>query len=1176
MPRRTSLTDLSSEFAVLANPDNEAATTADMARRITDLFRIPDRYLRSVHLERDFEDAASLKHYIVTRPIEAIFYRISEGLRPKSGRRAWRITGDYGTGKSSFALVLAHLLSDTKMPLLASIRRAIARENDSNVLATSSFHLMPILVTGSREPLVIAIARGISQAIERLSKETQQNQILEGLYSQAIAVEMSGDSSQLLDLLKGFHNYVVQSNRSGVVLILDELGKFLEYASLHPEKEDLYILQQLAEMAARSGDYPLIIMGLLHQGFHAYAERLPSASRLEWEKVAGRYEEITFDQPLAHVAALVAGALNIDIEEIPEDVASSTPYIVDAIKAIGWHGTSTNGTSLLALYPLHPTVLPVLVRFFARFGQHERSLFSFLLSSEPFGLQAFAEREATAQSWYRLPELYDYVRTVFGHQLAEASFRSSWVRIVETIDLASSSGIDSVELQILKSVALLNLLDAEHLLATDAVLAAAIADGDRNGKVSNAIASLRRLGLLFLRGSAGGYCLWPNTSINLESAFQTAQRTLGPIDQVSAQLRPYLGTRSILARRHYIETGTLRYFEVRYAELSTLEEIATEPTSADGIVVVTLCDSFEERSTVAKFLAESEDVLGQNVVVAVPPPLQDLEPELQDARCWQWVVNNTPELSQDSFAAAEVARQVANSQRILLKKLSTQFGFQGRNSDVDWWYRGNQIEFPRRGGLSHVLSTICDKVYNLAPLIHNELLNRHRLSSAAAGARMRLIERMFSVADQPALGFPKRKAPPEKSMYLSVLKAGNLHRKEKEQFILGVPPEDSDPLRLRPALLQIIVALEQKDNNRVSVPQILDELQAPPYGVRAGVAPFLLAFVAVTHAHQIAVYEHGTFLPQFDAPDFLRLIKQPAAFEFQMCHIEGIRAEVFTHLTNVLGVERSSDRNPELLDVVRPLMEFAAQLPEYTRKNSNLKKETSNVRDALLNAREPATLIFKTLPIACGFPAFSTGAQANAELAQQFVTKLRESLNDLRGTYPQLLERIRARVVNSLASGSRPDRTDIVERSSRVVLAASEPRLQAFARSLADIVLSDDAWAERVGSFVISKPPARWLTVDESRAMNEIDMLAATYCRVEATVFTDLHEESDVTAVRLVLTQSDGIEEAFVVRTRAEDEQELQDLTKKVEDALIDNEELRLAALARVLQKYLLDDRRLK
>jgi hypothetical protein len=359
-------------------------------------------------------------------------------------------------------------------------------------------------------------------------------------------------------------------------LVLDELGKFLEYAALHPDQEDVYVLQRLAEVAGRSGDCPLVVLGLLHQGFHAYAERLPSTTRLEWEKVAGRYDEITFDQPLAHIAALVAGALNVDRTLIPEHIATTTEGVRTAVLETGWYGSARSALAPLELYPLHPTVLPVLVRFFARFGQHERSLFSFLLSSEPFGLQSFAERPTTGDSWYRLADFYDYIRSVFGYRLAGASYRSHWLRITETLDRVTD--VDALALRVLKTVAVLNVLDAEYLLATDAMLTAAIADSDAEGLVGRTVACLKRLGLLFHRGTAGGYCLWPSTSVSLESAFALAQRTLGPVDRVAAQLRPYLDARAQLARRHYIETGTLRHFEVRYAEVAALLDAVTRPT----------------------------------------------------------------------------------------------------------------------------------------------------------------------------------------------------------------------------------------------------------------------------------------------------------------------------------------------------------------------------------------------------------------------------------------------------------------------------------------------------------------------------------------------------------------------------------------------------------------------
>ena len=82
-------------------------------------------------------------------------------------------------------------------------------------------------------------------------------------------------------------------------------------------RQDIYLLQQLAEAASRSGDTPLFVLGLLHQGVSAYTDHLDGASKGEWEKVAGRFEEIPFNQPLEQVVALLSSALGVRSEDVP-------------------------------------------------------------------------------------------------------------------------------------------------------------------------------------------------------------------------------------------------------------------------------------------------------------------------------------------------------------------------------------------------------------------------------------------------------------------------------------------------------------------------------------------------------------------------------------------------------------------------------------------------------------------------------------------------------------------------------------------------------------------------------------------------------------------------------------------------------------------------------------------
>ena len=127
------------------------------------------------------------------------------------------------------------------------------------------------------------------------------------------------------EIVEGFIEFSqfakAKSKGSGILLILDELGKFLEFAAMYPDRQDIYLLQQLAEACSRSGNTPLFVLGILHQGFSAYADRLDGTSKQEWEKVAGRFEEILFNQPLEQVVHLLSSALGVQAKDVPR----STP-----------------------------------------------------------------------------------------------------------------------------------------------------------------------------------------------------------------------------------------------------------------------------------------------------------------------------------------------------------------------------------------------------------------------------------------------------------------------------------------------------------------------------------------------------------------------------------------------------------------------------------------------------------------------------------------------------------------------------------------------------------------------------------------------------------------------------------------------------------------------------------
>jgi hypothetical protein len=406
-------------------------------------------------------------------------------------------------------------------------------------------------------------------------------------------------------------------------------------------------------------------------------------------------------------------------------------------------------------------------------------------------------------------------------------------------------------------------------------------------------------------------------------------------------------------------------------------------------------------------------------------------------------------------------------------------------------------------------------------------------------------------------------------MYLSVIERGRVQQNVDGVLSVALPPPDQDRLNLRPALLEIDGMLDAALGGKVRVRAILERLSDPPYGVRAGVAPLLLAIILKMRSHELAVYENGTFRATFGGTDFTRLVKGPDTFEVQLCRLEGVRADVFARLAAAFAASVDR-RDPQMLDVVQALCVFAAQLPEYTRKAGVLRPVTVRVRDVLLSATEPSTMLFVELPAACGLAPFTTFEDSDNERATVFVEAVQLALHDLRTDYSRLLYRIQETVAASIGQCDDGfDRVALAQRAARVQSAASHIRLKAFAARLRDPQPSDDLWSAAVASFVIAKPPAKWNAADELRCLEEVTELSQLFHRVEAAAFAKGDQAPTAKSAMLVkLTRSSGDDRGLVVQNTTLNDKNLMRL-KAVRAELGDNSTERLQILSNLIWEEL-------
>lgn len=1140
---------------------------------ISDLHSIQTRFLRSANLERDFADPSALVGYIVTNHINSSLKRLAAGLDPKSGQRAWRITGDYGSGKSSFALLLAHLLSGREKELPTKIRTNI----DFTELRKVERRFVPVLINGSREPLAVAVLRTVERAVRESYDKRNSSEVL-GRIGKTLSKDVAAiDDREAVSIILDANRELIAKKRGrGLFIIIDELGKFLEFAALHPERQDIFFLQQLAEASSRSGKEPIFVVGLLHQGFNAYADRLSQASQKEWEKVAGRFEEILFDQPLDQVVHLIAAALNAKRDLLPGGINKCAKTVMRQVVEWGWLGNSVSATVLTQsaadIYPLHPTVIPVLVRLFSRFGQNERSLFSFLSSSEPHGLQSFCSQKPATNTFFRLSDLYDYAASSFGHRLSVQSYRNHWNHIDSLI--RSFPARDEVERSVLKAAGILNLVNSPELTPTEEALVLAVSGDADAAVVRAAINRLHKQShILYQRGRSGGYCLWSHASVDLEGAYEEAGKAVAHNMRVSMRIKDYLDSRPIVARRHYIQTGNLRHFDISYCGADDLkDEIGRPLEKADGRIIVTLCENAEE--CIAGEAAAKGHRGNPELLVGMTEPLSNLEKLLHEVERWEWVQKNTPELQEDRYANEEVLRQLEASRQTLEKQIQYYTGLrqssQTAASSLRWFNDGKRVKIGTNKEITTYLSSLCDDLYGSAPKIQNELVNRRSISTAAASARMRLIERMFAAADKPYLGMDSTKKPPEMSIYLSILRQAKLHIEKKSCWALNEPKtgHDTDPLNIAPGIRCVLEMLESSPDVRVNVSRFFAALRTRPYGIRDGVIPILLALVIVNHQHEIALYENGTFLSRVGSDELQRLIKNPGAFDLQYCRVQGIRLTLFEQLLNALNVRKNG--SAEVLDIVRPLCTYVSELPPYSLQTKRLAKGTLAVREHILSAREPVKLLFTDLPSVLGYgPFVSDGTKEKRSDAQQFSLALKTCIDELRMAHSELNERIRQKLLDAFDlcnahCSFQEFRSLVSERAEKLIVCVKEPDLKAFCFRLKDDQLSEPDWIESVAAGVANTPPTRWRDEDEQTFEEGLTRLARRFAKLESLNYQGggKHVED---SLRVAVTRNDGTEQDEVICLSKSEDAKVGVLENTIRHMLPDDKKISAAAMSRII-----------
>ena len=201
-------------------------------------------------------DQSKNLEYVVTPNATNIFERIFSN--ENSSNKSFTIIGNYGTGKSTFLWALEKNLLKEKLFFSSKLNEKYL-----------SYEFIKIV--GDATSLTFALQKALG-----LANNTTSREILEELEKRRIKAD---------------------KKKNGLVILIDEFGKYLEYINKNKESNDLYLLQLISEWV-NDADKNTFFVITLHQNFVSYSSSLDIVDKQEWEKIKGRFIELLFNEPV--------------------------------------------------------------------------------------------------------------------------------------------------------------------------------------------------------------------------------------------------------------------------------------------------------------------------------------------------------------------------------------------------------------------------------------------------------------------------------------------------------------------------------------------------------------------------------------------------------------------------------------------------------------------------------------------------------------------------------------------------------------------------------------------------------------------------------------------------------------------------------------------------------------
>ena len=1008
--------------------------------KLDTFIKVKQRFLKSINLNFDLKEEQFLDSFVLQGSSLSCLHVMGTYLT-ETRQRAFTWTGPYGSGKSSLALFFSGLAGKNTDCETKYLEESVHAQLDPN--------LLDFFRTRESWDVVTVVGRNGNLTEDLISAANYSK-----LPLRAFLTKFAGDLSD---------------QKKGAIIFIDELGKYLENGNA----DNCYALQEIAEFINKT-DSSIVLIGILHQAFQAYADPNSLKQQEEWMKVQGRFADIPLIVSIDESLTLIGNSF-----EKSGKPPKSREFLALATRVVQNLNRTAKDRKLLAkqlveCWPLHPVSALLLGPISKkRFFQNTRSIFSFLCSKEINGFDEFIRITSLDSGKLFSPwMLFDYLKSNYEQAiLAAPAEGKKWLVSEDGIERVEKNGSE-LELKIIKTIAILELFRAgSGLDATQELVSSSLNDYGQE-EIEEALRRLQHTKIIIYKKYRNAYNLYEGTDVNIDEKLKKLQQKNDELPLSS--LTSEIAFQPVVAHEHYDKTGALRWFRRLLTTKESLLDTITKAAAdhRNGTFIACLINSSEEE--LKRLTDEAKEILVRlnNPLVAITfCNVKDRFKEQLKDYFNSLELSKDSEISDDRIARRELEEKLSLLQKDIFEEIQNIF------SDKAWiTLEDSELDSIYEQDLSRLASEICSRVYCSAPLFCNELINREKPSSQIKRAQKQLMHAMVVHGNEENLGISG--FPPEMMIYLSLLKATGIHSYNEN---LGTFNFKLDNLKNNFSPVFSFLSELLRKEEQFNLNELCEKLSLPPFGIKKGLSPILLLAFVLAKRNEISIYLENVFQPSLteELVDFWTI--SPKDISFKFIENNASNNALLSEISNALNLDRCASP----LEVARELVKNLLALPTWVHNSSSVPPKELLMRDAILKAWDPIALIFKELP-----------KIAESQDPKVIASTLQGMFKHLEELQPKKFDHFLSELYSFLGESDRNFET-LKNRATKILSMDAPFQLKGFIGRIAN---SKDELTLTEGtlSICIGKPKNKWTEQDISTAHLRLAELCLSFKKLEA------------------------------------------------------------------------------